>query len=112
MWLLWNAYNIPYFWLHHSTVWLLCNARSGRYCVLVRALDTTDLQWNNYLAPFSLMLWIAMMCTVLVIAFHLTLLCYLGQRYGNQEAEEIQFLTFSDSLLLVLGIFCQQGTIS
>jgi hypothetical protein len=55
------------------------------------------------------MLWVAMMATVMIISTHLTLLYYLGQRYGNQEAEGIKFYTFSDSLLLVLGIFCQQG---
>jgi hypothetical protein len=75
----------------------------------VKSPDTLKLQWDNFLAPFSLMLWVAMMATVLIIAIHLTLLYYLGQRYGNQEADEIKFYTFSDSLLLVLGIFCQQG---
>jgi hypothetical protein len=67
------------------------------------------LQWDNFLAPFSLMLWIAMVVTALIIAIHLTLLCYLGQRYGNKEANEKKFYTLSDSLLLVLGLFCQQG---
>jgi hypothetical protein len=66
-------------------------------------------QWDNFLAPFSLMLWIAMVVTALIISIHLTLLCYLGQRYGDQEAKQIKFYTLSDSLLLVIGLFCQQG---
>ncbi|KDR22908.1 hypothetical protein L798_14764 [Zootermopsis nevadensis] len=82
---------------------------STRYCVIVKSPDSLKLQWDNFLAPFSVMLWVAMMATVIVIAIHYTLLYYLGQRYGNQEADEIKFYTFSDSLLLVLGIFCQQG---
>ncbi|KAJ9590823.1 hypothetical protein L9F63_016154 [Diploptera punctata] len=84
---------------------------STKYCVLVKPPDTTNLQWNNFLAPFSEMLWVAMVVTVLVIAIHLTLLCYLGQHYGNHEAEHLKYYTFSDSLLLVLGIFCQQGNV-
>jgi membrane protein DedA with SNARE-associated domain len=55
------------------------------------------------------MLWVAMLATAIMIAIHLTLLYYLGRRYGNQEAGDITFYTFSDSLMLVLGIFCQQG---
>ncbi|PNF38344.1 hypothetical protein B7P43_G10525 [Cryptotermes secundus] len=82
---------------------------STRYCVFVKSPDEVKLQWDNFLAPFSLMLWIAMVVTALIISVHLTLLCYLGERYGNQEAKEIKFYTLSDSLLLVLGLFCQQG---
>jgi hypothetical protein len=77
--------------------------------VLVKSPDKVALQWDNFLAPFSLMLWIAMVVTVIIIAVHLTLLCYLGQRYGNQDTKENKCYTFSDSLLLVLGLFCQQG---
>ncbi|PSN34359.1 Ionotropic receptor 140 [Blattella germanica] len=82
---------------------------STRYCVLIKPPDTMILQWDNFLSPFSSMLWVAMMITVLFIAIHLTVLYYLGRQYGNPEAEETKLYTFSDSLLLVLGIFCQQG---
>jgi hypothetical protein len=75
----------------------------------VRSPDSLKLQWDNFLAPFSLKLWIVLAGTVLIIAVHFTLIYYLGHRYGNQEAASTKFYTLSDSLLLVLGIFCQQG---
>jgi hypothetical protein len=75
----------------------------------VKSPDTLKLQWDNFFAPFSLKLWIALVGTILVIAVHFTLIYYLGRHYGNQEADSMKFYTLSDSLLLVLGIFCQQG---
>jgi hypothetical protein len=75
----------------------------------VKSPDKVTLQWDNFLAPFSLMLWVTMVVMAVIIAIHLTLLCYLGQRYGNHEAKEAKCYTLSDSLLLVLGLFCQQG---
>jgi membrane protein DedA with SNARE-associated domain len=75
----------------------------------VKSPDTVKLQWDNFLTPFSLKLWIAVVGTTLAIAVHFTLIYYLGRRFGNQEANSIRFYTVSDSLLLVLTIFSQQG---
>ena len=75
----------------------------------MKSPDTLNLQWDRFLSPFSLKLWIALVGAVLVIAVHFTLIYYLGRRFGNQEADSIKFYTLSDSLMLVLGILCLQG---
>jgi len=75
----------------------------------VKSPDTLKLQWDRFLTPFSLKLWIALVGAVFVIAVHLTLIYSLGRRFGNQEADSTKFFTLSDSLMLVLGILCQQG---
>lgn len=75
----------------------------------MKSPDTLKLQWDSFLTPFSLKLWITLVGAVLAIAVHFTLIYYLGRRFGNQEADSIKFFTLSDSLMLVLGIFCQQG---
>jgi hypothetical protein len=75
----------------------------------VKSPDILKLQWDNFLAPFSLKLWIALVGTALVITVHFIVIYYLGRRFGNQEANSIRLYTLSDSLMLVFGIFCQQG---
>jgi hypothetical protein len=93
----------------HYTREIHISDAGARYSIFVKSPDTLNLQWDSFLAPFSLKLWIALVCSVLVIAVHVALLYYLGRRFGNQEADSIKFYTLSDSLMLVLGIFCQQG---
>jgi hypothetical protein len=71
----------------------------ARYSIFVKPPDTLKMRWDNFLIPFSLRLWIALVGTLLIIAVHFTLIYYLGRRFGNEEEDSIKFYTFLDSIL-------------
>lgn len=76
--------------------------------MFVRQPDGLQLEWDTYLAPFSVRLWLTVVLLVLLIALLLPNLYSLGRRHGIAEATQVPF-KFKDSLFYVFGAFCQQG---
>ncbi|KDR09318.1 hypothetical protein L798_00999, partial [Zootermopsis nevadensis] len=81
---------------------------SPKFHVFVRQPDGLQLEWDTYLAPFSVRLWLTVVLLVLLIALLLPNLYSLGRRHGIAEATQVPF-KFKDSLFYVFGAFCQQG---
>jgi hypothetical protein len=65
--------------------------------------------WDTYLAPFSYKLWLAVLCTLLVLAAGLAITFNIGSHIGIEETDRITQYSLYDSFLYIFGCFCQQG---
>ncbi|KAJ9590514.1 hypothetical protein L9F63_016465 [Diploptera punctata] len=80
-----------------------------RYQVFIQQPTRENLVWNDFLKPFTLVLWCTVSLSIMVLSICLTTFHAIGRRFGNEEIEGPHTYNFYNSLHFVFGIFCQQG---
>lgn len=62
-------------------------------------------QWSDYLSPFASRLWYVILGSVFVIGVTLS----IGQKIGHLHGIEVGASPVTESVLQMLGMYCQQG---
>ncbi|XP_021923397.1 probable glutamate receptor isoform X5 [Zootermopsis nevadensis] len=78
----------------------------SRFYIVIKANDVFIKKWIVFATPFSLRLWIAVACIMVVSAICLTEIQVLERRNDEGNTEDFSFVT---AMFLVVGVFCQQG---
>jgi cellobiose-specific phosphotransferase system component IIC len=77
-----------------------------RVVLFMQQPEGTELNGIIYLTPFKWQLWTAMMATMLLLAFSLSVCFYTASRYAKTEHQDYSLL---QSLFSTFACFCAQG---
>jgi hypothetical protein len=76
--------------------------------MFIRNPNKSNMNWDNFLKPFSTGLWMAILGVILVLSAFYYIGIKIGRKY-NEESEGVSTFRLYDSVLYIYYSFCQQG---